>query len=146
MTAPGGGIIQRSEYDTLVNYALDNDIRKFDIVWTSKQPIVDSIVVLNESTTNFVMAGGAFCVSTGKDFYDNNEAFFEADDEYTFDDKRGIQQMPYVLWRRVDDNYLEQYPDHELWWFEVDGQVQDIFFFIWPSGIEEFPQFALIPK
>lgn len=145
VTDPNGAIINRNEYNTLCEYALDNGIQKFDIVWTERKPIYNSIVVIGNITGDFILADGAFWLTKGEDFYNKNKALFDADEEYTFDDERDVKLSKYILWRVVDDEYLDQYPDHILWWFEVDGEVQNVFFVPWPY-VEQFPEWALIPK
>lgn len=154
VTNPDGAIISRNEYNTLCEFSLYNGIQKFDIVWTGgSEYINNSVIVLTDSIANELLAGGAFRLTTGTEFYNNNKALFDADEEYTFDDVRNVKQSEYVLWRVVDAAYLEQYPDincGRLWRFEVDGEPQDIYFTHqvyfpnYPSWL--LPQWALIPK
>jgi hypothetical protein len=129
----------------LVNYATSNGIEEFDIVWTNHQVIDNSIFVLGNSTMNTILAGGAFQITPGAEFYENNRSLFEADEIYDESDEYYITNSNYVIWRICDEDYLNTYPDNMLWYFEIDGVAANIWFIVWPE-IEQFSEWALIPK
>ena len=94
---------------------------------------------------NTILAGDAFQITPGPEFYENNKNLFEADEYYEEDDKYYINNSNYVIWRTCDEEYLNKYPDNMLWYFEIDGVEADIRFIVWPE-IEQFAEWALIPK
>ena len=91
------------------------------------------------------MAGGAFWITTGEEFYQIAQSYFEQDPEYDKTTVDYIRKQSYICWRICNDEYFEEYPDGNFWYFTINGEPSALRFYFW-SKYEDPGEWALIPK
>ena len=145
ITDTNGEVIDEETFNTLVDYAVYSNIGDFDIIYTNNQIIENSLSVIGETGEAITMAGGAFWITSGEEFCQIAQSYFEQDPEYDEITIDYIKKQQYICWRYCNDEYFEKYPDADFWYFTINGEPSLLRFYF-RTKYEETPKWALIPK